>query len=350
MTKRETILSIVAAVLAASGMLAQQPAPQKAEQPSQQPALQTSINAPRGLAYAKPGFLYINEVVGARLLRFDIQRGTVEVIATNPDAALGKDEVIATDKDGNLFMANNFGQIKEFSPTTGNMTTLQAESYPPKTIFFSIAADNHGGILGAGGAGLDQLLRWTPAGLETVAGVGRGGFFGDGRPALDAGFRSPMGVAVSVSGDIFVADTDNCRIRRIDSGTQIISTIAGTGECRSTGDNGLATIAALDRPNTLAIDGLGNIFFIELDSRVRRIDNHGIISTYAGTGDRGFSGDGGLATHAQLDTPWGLAVDDIGNLYIADYEANRIRRVDAVTHIITTVAGNGLPKRLEVRE
>jgi sugar lactone lactonase YvrE len=193
-------------------------------------------------------------------------------------------------------------------------------------------------------------MRWTPAGLETVAGVERGRFFGDGRPARDAGFSLLMGIAVSAGGDIFVADSQNCRIRKIDAGTHDVSTIAGTGECRSTGDNGPAITASLDNPKSLVIDDQGNLFLIEQGSRVRRIDRHGIISTYVGTGERGFSGDGGLATQAQLDDPSGLAVDDIGTLYIADFEANRIRRVDAITHVITTIAGNGLPKRAEVLE
>jgi NHL repeat-containing protein len=311
-------------------------------------ALQTSINGPRGLAYAKPGFLYIAEVVGGRLLRFNIQRGIVEVIATNPEYAnLGKEDVIATDKNGNLFMTNNYGQIKEFSPTAGTMTTLHVESYPPKVMFRSIAVESLGGILGTE---LNQLMRWTPAGLETVAGIEKLGFFGDGGPARDAGFSELMGVAISAGGDIFIADSENCRIRRIDRETQDISTIAGTGECRSTGDNGPANRAALDRPKSLAIDDQGNLFLIEQGSRVRRIDGHGIISTYVGTGERGFSGDGGLAAAARLDGPSGLAVDDIGNLYIADFEANRIRRVDAITHIITTIAGSGLPRRAEVLE
>jgi sugar lactone lactonase YvrE len=151
------------------------------------------------------------------------------------------------------------------------------------------------------------------------------------------------------AGDIFIADYESCRIRKIDRKTQIITTIAGTGECVSGGDGGPAIAATLNYPSALVADKSGNLFFVEgATARVRRIDRLGVITTYAGTGEKGFSGDGGAATEARLNNPSGLAVDEAGNLYIADYVNNRIRRVDAQTHTITTVAGNGKPVRVDV--
>jgi len=159
----------------------------------------------------------------------------------------------------------------------------------------------------------------------------------------------PSGVAANRNGDIFIADYQNCRIRKIDAKTQVITTIAGSGECASKGDGGPAIQASLDYPSSMALDREGNLFFVEgATDRVRRIDAHGIITTYAGTGQKGYSGDEGPATKATLNNPAGLAVDSEGALYISEYVNNRIRRVDPMTHIITTVAGNGTPKRIDV--
>jgi sugar lactone lactonase YvrE len=145
--------------------------------------------------------------------------------------------------------------------------------------------------------------------------------------------------------DIFVADYQNCRVRRIDHSTKIIQTIAGDGKCESRGEGELATNASLNYPSALAIDKLGNVFVME-GVYVKRIDPDGIITNYAGNGKKGFGGDGGQATDATIGTS-GIALDSDGNLYIAEFSNNRIRRVDAKTHIITTVAGNGKPFRID---
>jgi sugar lactone lactonase YvrE len=318
---------------------------QSPDQPTltESPASRTSINGPHGIAYDPAGFLFANDIAENKIVRLDIAHGTVTTISTPPGYS-GDISVIAMDKDRNLFIANMRGEISKLDVSTGKFTSLRANDRSANAMFFSIAIDNSGGILVTG---MSQLFRWTPEGLRVVAGVERRGFAGDGGPAAEAAFFGLMGVAVNADGDIFVVDSDSCRIRKIDSKTRHVSTIAGTGNCRTTGDNGPATNADLRDPTALICDREGNLFFAG-DSQVRRIDRHGVISTYAGTGQPGFSGDGGVATHAQLDMPWGLAADESGNLYIADYVANRIRRVDAVTHVITTVAGDGSPKRIDV--
>ena len=167
------------------------------------------------------------------------------------------------------------------------------------------------------------------------------GYGGDGLPGSSAMFSSPMGVAVDPAGNIYIADYWNRRIRIIDA-FGIVNTIAGDGTTADSGDGGLATTARFKSPCQVAVDNLGNIFVADQNSdRIRKIDSAGYITTVAGTGVGGFSGDGGPATSAQLDRPAGLFVDGPGNVYIADYYNYRIRKVDTLGNI-TTVAGNGV--------
>jgi sugar lactone lactonase YvrE len=180
--------------------------------------------------------------------------------------------------------------------------------------------------------------------LTTVAGTGTGGYTGDGGLAINAKLNHPMDVAFDSKGNLYIADNSNFRIRKIDT-SGIISTIAGIGIYGNTGDGDSATKAKIGPVSALAIDKLDNIYIaFESDiMRVRKIDRNGIISTYAGTGVAGYSGDGGLAINAKLDDGcYGLATDSIGNLYISDGLNNRIRKVDT-SGIITTIAGTGQP-------
>ena len=171
------------------------------------------------------------------------------------------------------------------------------------------------------------------------------GFFehgGDGGPATSASFASVAGLAVSPGGDVHVVDIQAARVRRIDTATGVISTVAGTGSFGSSGDGGPATSAAI-APMDIAFDAAGNLFISQpLTNQVRRVDAAtGVITTYAGTGATGFSGDGGPATDATFNGLTGLALDASGNLYVGDTSNQRVRRIDAATGIITTVAGNG---------
>lgn len=176
--------------------------------------------------------------------------------------------------------------------------------------------------------------------ISTVAGTGEQGFAGDRGPATSAELNYPEGVVIDAQGDLYIADTDNNRVRKVDTaGT--ISTIAGTGASGYNGDNIPATNALLAYPTAVAVDTGGNVYISEhAGNRIRKVDSAGIITTFAGTGHSGYNGDNILATTAQVNYPWGLALDTNGNLYIADYENLRIRKVDT-TGIITTIAGNG---------
>jgi len=176
--------------------------------------------------------------------------------------------------------------------------------------------------------------------ITTVAGTNAAGFSGDGGVAANAQLQSPKGVAVDASGNLFIADSLNSRIRRV--GTNgIITTVAGNGTNGYSGDGGAATNAEMHWPYTVAVDAFGNLFIADYgNSRIRKVGTNGMITTVAGNGANGFSGDGGAATNAEMHWPCAVAVDASGNLFIADSFNNRIREV-ASGGIITTVAGNG---------
>ncbi len=186
--------------------------------------------------------------------------------------------------------------------------------------------------------------------IVTIAGTGAIGFSGDGGLATDAQFNWPAGVAVDRSGNIFVADAiQNNRVRKIDAATGIVHTIAGTGQKSFGGDGGPAILARLNSPTSIAVDAAGNVYVLDSgNQRVRRIDASGAIATFAGNGSTGFSGDGGPATQASFNfAPSGrvggsLALDSIGNLFILDWNNNRIRRVSLDGIVRTVVARGGL--------
>lgn len=173
--------------------------------------------------------------------------------------------------------------------------------------------------------------------INTAAGNGIAGFSGDGGPATSASLNRPQGVAVDASGNLYVVDTDNHRIRRVAT-NGVITTVAGTGAAGMGGDGGPATSARLNLPRAVAVDANGNLFIADRgNNRIRKVQANGTISTIAGTGVVGFGGDGGPAVLASLGRPYGVAVDPGGNVLIADTANNRIRRVTP-GGVISTVA------------
>lgn len=161
--------------------------------------------------------------------------------------------------------------------------------------------------------------------------------------AIETSLATPSGIAVDRLGNVYVAHEFSPRIRRIDT-TGVITTVAGTGIVGDRGDGGAATSAQLSAPSGITIDGLGNLYIADPQAgRVRRVDPTGVITTVAGSGTQGFGGDGAAATSAQLAQPRGVAIDGLGNLYVADTQNHRVRRIDAVTGVITTLAGDGTP-------
>ncbi|MBI4464990.1 MAG: hypothetical protein HY647_09825, partial [Acidobacteria bacterium] len=269
-------------------------------------------------------------------------------------AALWFPNAVVRDTSGNLYIADtNNHRIRKIS--TSSVITTVAGGGPvspgdglPATLAslsaWGVAVDRNGNLYIADFDNARIRFVNSSGVILTLAGTGTSGFSGDGGLATSAKLNGPVAVTVDSSGNVYIADLWNCRIRKVDS-TGIITTIAGNGTCGYSGDNGPATSASFNYPRGLALDGAGNLYISESDadgnySRVRKVDPTGIITTIAGNGSFGFHGDGGPAVQATLYFARGLAMDGSGNLYIADYRNQRIRRVDT-KGIITTVAGNG---------
>ena len=186
----------------------------------------------------------------------------------------------------------------------------------------------------------DSTSQWV---ITTVAGTGARGYSGDGGPVAQALLNNPFDLAFDAGGNLFFADTFNHCIRRIDARTGTIATVAGTGERGFSGDGGEATHALLNEPYGVVVDREGRIYFADrMNRRVRRVDARGVVTTLAGDGSGKFSGDGGPAAEAGLAEPNGLALDATEEkLFIADVADHRVRVVDLATGIINTFAGTG---------
>jgi len=274
---------------------------------------------------------------------------------------------VAVDAAGNLFIADTSNHvIRKISPagiiTTvagngtegysgdGGAATAAQLNYP-----FAVAVDAAGDLF-IGDTVNDVIRKVSPAGIiTTVAGNGTSGYSGDGGAATAAQLFRPSGVAVNASGDLFIADGLNNVVRMVRAG--IITTFAGMYQVDQygnpvvdqygypvggySGDGGPATAALLADPTALAVDAAGNLFIADyINNVIRKVSPAGIITTVAGNGTRGYSGDNGLATAATLNSPSGIAVDAAGNLFIADF-LNQVIREVSPAGIITTVAGNG---------
>ena len=176
--------------------------------------------------------------------------------------------------------------------------------------------------------------------ITLVAGTGEGGYSGDGGPALEALINQPYGLAVDENGDMYFSQRFDPAVRKIDGRTGIISTVAGTGEFGYSGDGGPGNEAMLREPNDLYLDGQGGLLIADIqDQRIRRVDlATGIITTFAGTGEKSRSGDGKPAAEAGLMGPRAVCMDSLGNIYIAEREGNGVRKI-STDGILTTIAG-----------
>jgi uncharacterized repeat protein (TIGR03803 family) len=257
---------------------------------------------------------------------------------------------VAVDAYGNLFIEDSNNSVIRKVGTNGIILTVagggtnypgdggvatDAELWYPQ----GVAVDANGNLFIAE-TGNNLIRKVDTNGIITTVAGGGTNYPGDGRAATNAVLEGPCGVAVDAKGNLFIADTSNNRIRKVGI-SGIITTVAGNGTSGYSGDGGVATNAELSYPQRVAVDANGNLFIADSDnSRIRVVGTNGIITTVAGNGTSGYSGDGGVATNAVLDGPCGVAVDANGNLFIADYPNNRIRKV-GTNGIITTVAGNG---------
>jgi uncharacterized protein (TIGR03437 family) len=218
-----------------------------------------------------------------------------------------------------------------------NVAGVEAQLWTPETV----TTDAAGNVYVAD-RGNHAVRKVTPAGIiTTVVGSGQVGSGGDGGAATEASLNQPSGLAFDSSGNLFIADTGNHRIRRV-TPAGVISTFAGTGAEGYGGDGGAATAAYFSSPIGLAFDSSGNLYVADAgNNRVRKITAAGVVSTVAGRNVGGFSGDGGQAAQAQLKFPTAVAFDPAGNLHISDTGNHCVRRVDKQTGVISTVAGTG---------
>ena len=271
------------------------------------------------------------------------------------EAAINTPYRVAADHNGNFFILDADGYRVRKVDSSGTITTFAGDGTPgsggdgglatsAQLLPFSVGVDPAGNVYIAD-AGNNRIRKVdvTTGVITTVAGNGTAGSGGDGGPATAAQLNSPRGVAVDSAGNIYIADINNDRVRKVDAGGTI-STFAGTGSGGYNGDGIPANTAKVSGVHDVAVDTAGNVYIGDQgNSRIRKVDTStGLISTVAGSGNGGFSGDGGLATAADLSGPSSPVVDAGGNLYFADIGNNRIRKVDA-NGIITTFAGGGSP-------
>lgn len=259
---------------------------------------------------------------------------------------------ITTDSFGNIYFCDNANnRVRKIDPS-GNISTIAgggsslAEGIPATSATIiephGIAVDPSGNIY-VSEVYLARVRKINTSGIiNTIAGNGNVGYAGDGGPAISAELKWPYDVAVDASGNIYIADAGNNRIRMINT-LGVISTIAGNGLAGYSGDGGPATSAQLNSASGIDVDPLGNIFIADrFNRRIRKINSSGTISTIAGSGVMGNSGDGGLATLAQIGSPNGVTLDAAGNIYIADGWYGTLRKINT-SNIISTIAGTGIP-------
>jgi uncharacterized protein (TIGR03437 family) len=324
-------------------------------------ALSSQLNGPESVTTDAAGNLYIADY-GNNVVRKVSRSNIVTTLAGNGsfeysgdggsamNAQLYRPTGITIDRAGNLYFVDGGNNVvRRISPTgiiakfAGNGTIGYAGDGGSATAAQlnnaqGLAADSAGNLYIAD-YGNECIRRVSLDGvITTIAGNGKIGFSGDGGPSTSAQLAFPFGVAADLAGNLYISDTGNARIRRI-SPSGIITTIAGTGVSGHSGDSGPATNAALIGPGAITVDGAGNIYFLD-GSYVRRISSAGIITTIAGIGISGYTGDGGAANRAEIGNSAGITVDNEQNVYITDSSTMRVRRVSS-TGIISTIAGNG---------
>ena len=307
---------------------------------------------PSDLALDYLGNLYIADFLNYRIRKID-PNGIITTVAGNGNGVFNGDNIPAStagltcsgielDTYGNLYIADGGNNRIRKVDIYGNITTvagngIQGYSGDGKSALlasfndpFSVKLDEAGNLYICD-RGNNRIRKVNSSGIvTTIAGDGRYSFRGDNGPAINASFRDPESITLDANGNLIIADASNNRIRKINK-NGIISTIAGNGNIGFGGDGVKATSTSVSSPSRIAFDSHGNLYIADLgNSRIRMVDINGIITTVAGNGKMEFNGDSSLATKASLNSPTGVLVDNSGNLFIADQQNNRIRKVSGV--------------------
>ena len=340
------------------------------------PAVSAALSLPTDVAVGSAGSLYIADFGNSRIRM--VANGTINTVAGRPNGAplingeaavnarLEGPTGVTGDRSGNFYFveaAIGSGTGLALSDykvwkvgTAGILSTLAGTgipSYSEAGLPATVAQVNGAAGVAVASSGTifvadtqNQRVRITSTvggfGLVTVAGNGTAGFNGEVQPPKSALLNRPTGVAADDQGNWYVADTANNRVRKVQPGGNLF-TIAGNGNASYFGDGGPGTKASVNQPEGVAVDAQGNVYIADtLDHAIRKVSPAGTITTLAGTGNAGYSGDGGPATGARLNRPRGLAVDGSGNVYVADSGNNQVRRIDRVGTITTLDTGGAL--------
>ena len=326
-------------------------------------AVSAGLSGPVGIAFGPGEALYVADNGNNRIRRID-PSGVISTIAgrgcpTNSSgdgapahqAGLSRPTRIAVDSGGTAFVLEEgltFRRIRKIDAASGSIATIHGEPSPPLAPPSFTATEFRAGVLADGRAGrvLGLLGGWLtrydgPGAVTVLAGFSSrdSGFSGDGGPAHLACFRDPFGLWTEGNGDVYVADKGNHRVRRIEAATGTITTVAGAGAPGFAGDAGPAVAAQLFEPAGIAFDNSGHLLIADTGNhRIRRVDPAGVITTVAGTGGEGMTGDRGPATQAEIGSPIALGFSPGGDLFFTDLDHHALRKIDA-SGTIDTVAG-----------
>ncbi len=339
-------------------------------------ATSAKLNDPTAVAVDAAGNIFFVDAGNERVREVTFATGLISTIAGTGTAGYNGDGIAATaaqlnnpsgiavDTSDNVYVSDTGNErIRKVTFATGLISTIAgtgtsgyngdgiaataAQLSSPSGISLDASGDLF--IADSGNSRIREVKAATGL-ISTTAGTGIAGYNGDGSSGTSTEVNGALGVVVNAAGNIFIADSGNARIREVNASTGLTSTVAGTGVAGHNGDNVAATSGEISNQPDIAVDAAGDLFIADVNNNVIREVNAqtGIITTVAGNGTAGFSGDGGLATSAELNEPTSVAVDAEGDIFIADFQNNRIREVNAQTGLISTIANISQPDRLAI--
>jgi sugar lactone lactonase YvrE len=328
------------------------------------PATSAQLNFPSGILVNNSNQIFVADSFNSRVRRIDTSQtiitfcgnGSIGDGGPATSAILSPMNGVTHDTQGNLYIGDSSANLLRKVDTAGNISTIAGIPFlnapggdggpaSAATLGFpsGLAFDGHGNLFIADPGNSEVRKISTEGVISTYAGnAANPGNGGDGGPATQAQLLGPFGLGFDASDNLYIADLNNTNVRRVEAVTHVITTVAGNGTPGCSGNGGPATAANLGSPSNVKVDSQGNLFIADFGcALIWRVDHStGIITTFAGNGSFPLSGDGGPATAAGIGSVWGLAFDGAGNLFLTDDFNQAIRRIDAVTGTISTIAGN----------